>query len=120
MNPEHHQLICRGLEEFAGRRNPNSGWITFEANGDEHWLQYSRGQLNLDWPFAQAPEPLQLKKYLAALGQFEVVAWDKDLYATINIGEPRVEVMALTIGLIFRELYGLGTDYQLTYKLEEC
>jgi hypothetical protein len=118
MNPEHHQLICRGLEELAALPNAETSWITLESNGGEHWLQYRRGELNLDWPFAQAPEPLQLKKFLAALGPFEIVAWDKDLYATITIAEPKLEPLALTIGLIFRDLYGLGNDHKLTYKIE--
>ncbi len=74
----------------------------------------------MDWPFAEAPEPSQLKKHLAALGSFEIVAWDFDLYVTINLTAPRQDALALTIGLIFRELYGLGAEYKLSYELEEC
>ena len=115
---KHYQLICRALEELAERLQASDAWITFEANGQEHWLQCARGQINMDWPFSQAPEPQQLQKYFHALAPFEVEAWDTDLFATINIAESDTEVLAVAIDRIFRDLYELGPDYDLCYKIE--
>ena len=94
------------------------GWVTFEANGGEHWLQYASGVINMDWPFAEAPGPEQLQKYFGALAPYELEGCDSDLYATVKIGTADTERIAAAIDWIFRELYELGADYELSYKLE--
>ena len=115
-----HQLICRGLEEFAKRLQVNDCWVTFEANGKEHWLQCARGQINMDWPFSHAPQPQQLQTYFGTLAPFEVVAWDADLYVTINIAKSEPEMLVVIIDRVFRDFYDLGSDYELSYKLEDA
>ena len=117
---EHRQLISRGLEEFLKRLQARDCWITFEANGNEHWLQCARGQINMDWPFSHAPESQQLQEYFGALAPFEVVDWDTDMYATINIGKSETEALAPAIDRVFRDIYDLGPDYVLSYKLEDA
>ena len=112
---EHHQYICRGLEEFEKRSQFGDCWITFEANSKEHWLQCARGKINMDWPFSHAPEPQQLQKYFGTLAPFDVVAWDTDLYATIKIATNENEILAVAINRVFQELYDLGSGYELSY-----
>jgi hypothetical protein len=116
---KNRQLICAGLAEFAERLERGKGWVTFEANGGEHWLQYARGVINMDWPFAATPVPEQLQKYFGSLAPFELEACDRDLYATIKIGTDDAERIAAAIGGIFEELYELGVDYELTFKVED-
>jgi hypothetical protein len=115
---EHHQLILRGLREFAERLRSGHCWVTYEANGKEHWLQYAHKQVNMDWPFSRAPDMGRMQEYFGALGPIELVGWDSDLYATINLANPEIEALALAIGQVFRDLYELGSEYELTYKIE--
>ena len=118
---DHHQLICRALEEFANRLNAGENcWVTFEANGEEHWLQCARGQINMDWPFSHAPKPERMEEYLGALVPLEIVAWESDLYATISIAKSEIEALALAVERLFREFYELGPEYDLVYKLEDA
>jgi hypothetical protein len=117
---ENRQMICSGLAEFAERLERRKCWVTFEANGGEHWLQYAEGVINMDWPFAETPDPEQLQNYFGSLAPFKLEACDSDLYATIKVGTNDAERIAVAIGGIFEELYELGADYELSYKVEDA
>jgi hypothetical protein len=117
---KNRQLIRSGLAEFAERLERRQCWVTFEANGGEHWLQCASGVINMDWPFAQAPALEQLQKYFGSLAPFELESCDSDLYATVRIGATDTERIAAAIERIFRELYELGADYELSYKVEDA
>jgi hypothetical protein len=116
---KNRQLICAGLAEFAERLERGECWVTFEANSGEHWLQCARGVINMDWPFAEIPTPEQLQNYFGSLAPFELEACDSDLYATVKIGTNEAERIAAAIDGIFEELYELGADYKLSYKVED-
>lgn len=118
--PESRELILRGLREFREfvEKVDPEGWITFSANEDEHWIQCLARQINMDWPFSNAPEPQQLIEYFPDSAPIEIVAWDIDLYVTFNIGETTDESLVLAVLRVFQELYELGPEFELTYKVE--
>ena len=117
---ENHPIIRRGLEEFSERLNARECWVTFETGGQGHWLQCARDQINMGWPFSHAPEAERLQEYFGALGPLEVVAWDSNLYATINLANTEIEGLTSAVDRVFRDLYGLGLDHVLVYKIEDA
>lgn len=116
---EHHQLILQGLEELSARLQTTNCWATFEANGNEHWLQCADGQINMDWPFSDGPEESLLQEYFGSLAPFEVVSWVADLFATISIAKTDIAMLALVVDRVFQGIYELGSDYKLSYRIED-
>ena len=113
----HHAIILNGLQELsdASQSTPDCR-VTFEANGNEHWLECSPAHIRMDWPFAAAPIENEILK--ACFGNaIQVTAWEPDVYASLLPGSRDVEGLITGIDLVFQDLYGLGPDYTLTYRM---
>lgn len=113
----HHAIILNGLQELSNASaSGQEGQVTFEANGNEHWLQCSPARVHMDWPFASAPTENETLR--ACFGNsVQILAWDPDGYATLVPGSKDVEALITGIDLVFQDLYGLGPEYTLTYRL---
>ena len=115
-------IIQDGLQDLsnaaAGGRNC---WVTFEANGKEHWLQCTPTQINMDWPFSSPPSESEgLKACFGAGHQIHIDTWDPDSYVTFTPTVRDVDSLIAGIESTFQDLYGLGADYVLTYEIEDA
>ena len=72
----------------------------------------------MDWPFEEPPQKSQLQDYFGAVGPLEIEAWDRDGFVTFKIAQWQIEPLVAAIERVFRDLYDLGPDYDLIYKLE--
>ncbi len=117
----HREIILQGLQALSnatetGRRC----FVTFTANGHENWLQCTPTEINMDWPFSSEPSENQsLRLCFGSAGPLRIIAWDIDSYATFAPAVKDVDDLVSGIDRSFRELYDLGPDYDLGYKLEE-
>lgn len=114
----HRAIILNGLQELSNASESGQDCqVTFEANDQEHWLQCSPTRIHMDWPFVSPPaENEQLKR---CFGQgIQIDAWEADSFATFFPLNRDVESLIAGIDRAFQDLYGLGADYILTYKIE--
>ena len=94
-------------------------WVTFAANGQEHWLQCTLTRINMDWPFSSTPEQSEsLRTCFCPNGPLQIHAWEVDTSVTLTPAVNDVEALVRGIDSAFRDLYGLGPDYTLAYTLE--
>lgn len=117
---QNRNIIFEGLQELSdARQSSPDAWVTFEANGNEHWLQCMLTQINMDWPFSSAPtENENLKVCFGSTGPIEVHAWKPDSYVTFTPAVKDVDSLVLGIDSAFEDLFGLGADYALSYRIE--
>lgn len=116
----HRAIILNGLQELSNASDSGRDcWVTFEANGHEHWLQCTPTQINMDWPFGSAPADNPMLKACFGDG-LRLAAWEADSYCTLFPANQEVDSLIAGIDRVFQELYGLGAKYTLTYKLEEA
>lgn len=112
--------IVEGIKSLNSQQDAGgSGWTTFESLGEEHWIQYGAGTLNMDWPFHGEPDDVFAVAYLQPLGNPKRVSWDRDVFATFDVGRSDPETAAAVIDDLFCRLYGLGPDYRLQWKVEQ-
>jgi len=119
---QQRDIIRNGLQELsnASESGRNCG-VTFEANGKEHWLQCMLTQINMDWPFASPPSESEgLKVCFGSGGPIHIDAWDIDSYVTFTPNVKDVDALIAGIDSTFQNLYDLGADYALNYKVEHC
>jgi hypothetical protein len=72
----------------------------------------------MDWPFASPPSESEILKACLGFGRpIQVDAWDIDLYVTLTPCVQEVDSLVAAINSTFQNLYSLGDEYALTYKL---
>lgn len=115
------EIIRIGLQELSnatetGRRCR----VSFAANNNEHWLRCTPTQINMDWPFASPPSENEILQVCFGSGRALCVdAWDMDSYVTFTPAVKDVDALISGIDSTFQDLYDLGADYVLSYKLED-
>jgi len=115
---QQRDIIRNGLQELskASESEPDC-WVTFEANGSEHWLQCTPTRINMDWPFSSPPA--ESKNLQECFGRpIHIDAWEADTYVTFTPTVRDVEALVAGIDSVFQDLYDLGADYALDYKIE--
>ena len=117
---QNREIILQGLQELSNaRQSAPDAWVTFEANGNEHWLQCLVTQLNMDWPFSSAPtENENLKVCFGSGGLIEVHDWKADSHVTFTPAVKDVDSLVRGIDSAFEDLFDLGEDYTLSYRIE--
>ena len=117
---QNRNIIRNGLQELsnASESGPDC-WVTFEANGKEHWLQCTLTQIRMDWPFSSPPaESENLKACFGSDGPVQIHGWSVDTSVAFTPAVKDVDALICGIDSTFQDLYGLGPDYALTYKVE--
>lgn len=117
----HRDIIRAGLQELAAANQPGRAcWVTFDVNNGEHWLQCTPTEINMDWPFSSPPsESENLKVCFGRGGAIDIRAWDTDSYVTFIPADKDIETLIAGIHSTFQDLYEIGPDYTLTYKIEK-
>ena len=118
---QQRDIIRKGLQELSDTSESGRNcWVTFEANGNEHWLQCTPTQINMDWPFSSPPgENEDFKTCFSPGRPLKIDAWDIDSYVTFTLSLPDVDSLVSGIDSTFQDVYGLGPDYSLAYKIED-
>ncbi len=121
MNPQ-RDIIRRGLQELSNATQSGQNWcVTFEANGKENWLQCTPTRINMDWPFSSPPsESEHLRMCFGSGGPLPIDAWAMDSHVTFAPAVRDVEELIDGIDGTFRDLYELGADYVLNFKVEHA
>lgn len=119
---QQRDIIRNGLHELSNANESGRNcWVTFEANGKEHWLQCTPTQINMDWPFSSQPgESENLRVCFGAGRPIQIEAWDIDSYVTFTPTVRDVDSLIVGIDSTFQDLYNLGAEYALAYKLEDA
>jgi len=113
-----HAIILSGLQELSNESDSGRRCVvTFEANGDEHWLQCTPSRIHMDWPFASSPAESEKLKMCFGHG-IHIESWEPDSQVTFVPLSKDVAALVAGIDSAFKDLYGLGTDYVLTFKIE--
>jgi hypothetical protein len=115
---QQRDIIRNGLQELsnASESAPDC-WVTFQANGNEHWLQCTPARINMDWPFSYSPA--ESKRLTECFGRsVKIDAWQADTYVTFTPAVRDVEALIAGINSVFQDLYELGADYVLDYRIE--
>lgn len=117
---EQLDVIRKGLQDLSDAAEPGRDyWVTFEANGNEHWFQCTPTQLNIDWPFSSSPSESQLlQACFGAEVPLQIDAWEAHTYVTLSPAIPDVETLIASIDRVFQNLYDLGPGYTITHRLE--
>jgi hypothetical protein len=93
MHDEALTRLVRALEEVwdsGGRR-----FVTVEDTADEGvFLQYLDGQLNLAWPFDEAPTEILAEAGVSVPEGTFVLSWQPRGTAILAVGDLRVEAVA--------------------------
>lgn len=115
---QNRNIIFEGLQELSdARQSSPDAWVTFEANGNEHWLQCMVTQLNMDWPFSSAPT--ENENLTVCFGRpIQVHHWKADSHVTFTPALKDVDSLVVGIDSAFEDLFGLGGAYELSYKIE--
>jgi hypothetical protein len=113
-------IIFNGLQELSNESATGRNcWVTFDANSMEHWFQCTPTLLRVDWPFSSRPTENEFLKQRFGSGQpLQIHSWQPDSYVTFTPSLPDVDSLVAAIDDTFRELYGLGDNYVIAYKLE--
>ncbi len=114
------KIIWNGLQELSNAvASGRQCWVTFSANANEHWLQCTPTLIRMDWPFTAAPaENESLKRDFGSGRELQIDTWEADSYVTFRPNLTDVHALVAAIDSAFRDLYGLGAGYVLTYTLE--
>ncbi len=117
---DQRETIRAGLDSLEQTVQPDmTAWVTFCDQNEEHWVQYSPGQINMDWPFATPPDEHALFLKGFSNGQaIEIQAWDFDTYVTFAWPKSDNERLVEAIQFAFQSLYDLGSDFTLTWNVE--
>ena len=114
-----HAIILSGLQELSNESDSGRQCaVTFEANGGEHWLQCTPLRIHMDWPFTSSPVESEKLKMCFGHG-IRIESWEPDSQVTFVPLSKDVESLVAGIENAFRDLYGLGAEYQLTFKIED-
>lgn len=95
---QQRDIIRRGLQELSkASESGRNCWVTFEANGKEHWLQCTPTQINMDWPFSSLPAENEGLKVCFGLGRsVKIDAWDIDSYVTFTPTVRNVDLLIVS------------------------
>ena len=113
-------IILNGLQDLSNAVASGAEcWVTFTANGNEHWLQCTADRIRMDWPFSTSPaESENLQACFGSRQPLAIDAWEVDSYATFCPVLKSVDALVAAIDSTFCDLYGLGADYHLRYEVE--
>jgi hypothetical protein len=114
-------VILNGLQELSNMADSGRNcWVTFDANSMEHWLQCTPLLMRIDWPFSSRPSDNAFLEERFGSGQrVPIHSWQSDSYVTFTPNLPDVDALIAAIDDTFRELYALGDNYVLAYKIED-
>jgi hypothetical protein len=117
---QQRETILSGLQDLSNTAASGAEcWVTFTANGNEHWLQCTPIRIRMDWPFSTSPEESgTLQACFGSGGQLPIDAWEADSYVTFVPSLKTVDALVTAIDSAFRDLYGLGSTYRLCYEVE--
>jgi hypothetical protein len=112
-------IVLNGLQELSNAtESGRQCCVTFQANENEHWLRCTSTRIDMDWPFAAPPaENATLKLCLGEAMQIQT--WEADSFVRLFPACNNVDSLVTGIDSVFRELYGLGPEYALSYQIEE-
>ncbi len=75
----------------------------------------------MDWPFASPPSKSENLKECFGCGRpLQIDAWDIDTYVTFTPAVRDVESLIAGIDSTFQDLYDLGADYALAFRIESA
>ena len=114
-------VILSGLQELSNAADAGRNcWVTFDANSMEHWVQCTPLLMRIDWPFSSGPlENEFLKERFGSGEPVQIHSWQADSYVTFTPKLGDVAALVEAINDTFRELYGLGNEYVIRFKIED-
>jgi len=71
----------------------------------------------MDWPFSSPPSENEILKVCFG-STIEISGWEVDSYVIFRPALNDVDALIVGIDSTFQDLYGLGADYQLSYRIE--
>lgn len=111
---ERLRQIRTAIDEIFSTDNPKLDLCaTLEIpSNTNHWVQVTREEVNLAYPFED--EPLG-RLASSGLAGFELLAWEPKLYATFRHAGRNAEIVAGFVDAWFSEVLGsTGSDLSLT------
>jgi hypothetical protein len=117
---QQRETIWNGLQDLSNATAAGGEcWVTFMANGNEHWVQCTPDRVRMDWPFSTSPDQnAGLKACFGSGGELAIDAWEVDSYVTFVPVLKTADALVAAIDSAFCDLYGLGPSYTVRYAVE--